>query len=327
MSTEPEVRESAEARVIPRAARGDNHWVMAWHRLRRKKLAMASLVFILVFYLSGIFAPLLAPYDYAAQDLNASFQDPSMAHPLGTDRLGRDVLSRLIWGARTSVIVSVMSVITGSIVFGVVMGLLAGYFGRWVDTAIMRVGEIFLAFPDILLVILIAATLRPRVVEIVGNIERATGIKGLVDSGAADYFVVFGALSVFSWVGMARLIRGQILTLRTLDFVNAAISLGASHKRIMFVHLLPNALNLILVSVTMGLGAAIGSELVLSWLGIGIRPPTPSLGVMIYENQGIQQFLAHPHVLIAPISVVSLVFFAFNLFGEGLVDALNPRAR
>jgi len=283
------------------------------------------LVYLLVVYLSGLFAPWVAPYDYRYQDLDAAWQGPSLSHPLGTDRLGRDIFSRIIWGARTAAIVSLAAVATGSLFLGLVLGSLAGYLGRWVDTLIMRLGDIFLAFPGLLLVIFIAATVKPRVVELARAAEDALGLRGLVASGVVDYFVVFGALSLFGWVGMARLIRGQVLSLRESQFVEAAWALGASTGRIIFRHLLPNALGPVIVMVSMAMGSAVTSEVVLSWLGVGIQPPNPSWGTMLWENQGMLR--AHPHLLLVPAAVVASVIFAFNLLGDGLNDALNPRAR
>ena len=319
--------EPVETRSVLRTATGESLAKLAFKRFIRKKVAMIGLFLVMTFYLTGIFAPVLAPYDYSAQNLDASFQRPNSQHWLGTDRLGRDILSRIMWGARTSVIVSLAAVATGSLVLGVVLGVLSGYVGGWVDTVIMRIGEIFLAFPSLLLVILLAATIRPRAESLVLRFEEISGIGGLVDSGLADYFLIFGSLSVFGWVGMARLIRGQILSLKERDYVLAAKALGASTRRIMFMHLFPNTINLIIVMLSLGLGGAIGSELVLSWLGIGVQPPRPSLGVMIWENQSISQLQTHPHALLSVIGVVVVVYFAFQLLGDGLNDALNPRAR
>lgn len=336
---------------------GKSLWVLGWERFRRKKLAMASLAIILLFYVGGIFAPALAPYSYSQQNLDNSFQPawvaqpvcavlnpifnptqrppqnpPDASHPLGTDRLGRDLLSRMLWGMRTSVIVSLATILTGSIFLGVGLGALAGYVGRWPDNLIMRVGEIFLAFPGLLLVMLISTTIRPRVLEGAQAFQEATGVRGLVESGFVDYMVVFGALAAFGWVGIARIIRGQILALREMDFVTAAQAMGARTGRILTIHVLPNTLNIIIIMLSTSLGGAIGSELVLSWLGIGIQPPTPSLGVMIWENQSqtllFEQLACRiSPVFLAPIFVASVVFFCFALLGDGLNDALNPRAR
>ena len=153
------------------------------------------------------------------------------------------------------------------------------------DTVVNRIGEVFLAFPGLLLVILIAATVRPRVVEWVRSIEDVTNIEGIVRVGIVDYFVIFGALAAFSWVGMQRLVRGQVLYIKESQYVEAAYATGASVWRILMVHLLPNLIGPVIVVVSMGMGAAGGSEIVLSWLGVGIQPPTPSLGVMIFESK------------------------------------------
>ncbi|MBI2866317.1 MAG: ABC transporter permease [Chloroflexi bacterium] len=299
-----------------------------WEALRRflrKRVAVVCLVFLLAVYLAGLFAPWVAPYDYRAQDLDAAWQGPSLSHFLGTDRLGRDIFSRIIWGARTAAIVSMAAVATGSLALGLVLGSLAAYLGRWVDTLIMRLGDIFLAFPGLLLVIFLAATLKPRAVELARGLEDSLGVQGIVASGVVDYFVVFGALALFGWVGMARLVRGQVLSLKQAQFVEAAQALGASHSRIIFRHILPNALGPIIVTVSMAMGSTVTSEVVLSWLGIGIQPPNPSWGTMLWENQGMLR--AHPHLLLVPAGVVALVVFSFNLLGDGLNDALNPRAR
>lgn len=304
---------------------GQNPWLLTGKRLARKRASMLGIVVISTFYLMGILAPWVAPFSYREQNLDRALEGPSTEHWLGTDRLGRDLLSRVVWGARTSVIVSVASVLSGTIFLGIFFGALAGYVGRWVDTVIMRAGEILLAFPELLLIILFAATLRPRFVEAVKAFERDSGISGLIESGAADYFILFTALSVFGWVGMARLVRGQFLSLKQQEFVLAAVAAGASNSRIVVLHLLPNTISPILVVVSMGLAGAIGAELFLSWLGIGVQPPTPSLGAMIAELGGQSSLQRHPHLLLGPVTVVGMVFFAFNLLGDGLNDALNPR--
>jgi len=326
---------------------------LGWERFLTKKLALFSLFLILLFYTGGVFGPMVAPYGYREQNLDNQFQpgwltqpfcvvtgifdpnrappkiQPSPEHLLGTDRLGRDLFSRMLWGMRTSVIVSFATIVTGSILLGVGLGALTGYFRGKLDGVVSRVGEVFLAFPGLLLVILISATVRPRVLEWArGN----PGLSGLVESGFVDYVTVFGAMSVFSWVGVSRIIRGQILLLREMDYVTAARALGAKTPRLLFVHLLPNTLNIIIIILSGALGGAIGSELVLSWLGVGIQPPQPSLALMIYENQSqsllVDQFACKvAPVFLAPIFLVSVVFFSFALLGDGLNDAFNPRSR
>ena len=315
-----------EDAVIMDGARGRSLWSHSLRRLLRKKVGMTCLVVISVIYLAGILAPWVTPYDYRMQDLSAIKEGPSWSHPFGTDRVGRDYLTRIIYGLRTTVIITIASILTGSLFLGIGLGLISGYFGKLVDSVIMRVGEVFLAFPGILLVLLIAATLRPRVVELARGFEDATGLN-IVSLGIVDYFVVFGSLAAFSWVGMARLVRGQVLYTKQAQYVEAAQAIGASTRRILAVHVLPNVLSPVIVLVSMGMGSAAGAEIVLSWLGIGIQPPTPSLGVMIFENGNISVLRTDPHLLLFPVGAITVLIFAFNLLGDALNDAFNPRAR
>ena len=316
-----------ERAIFKDEAAGRSLWAQSLRRLLRKKVGVACLVVIAVLYLAGILAPWVAPYDYREQDLSSVKEEPSLSHPFGTDRVGRDYLTRIIFGLRTTVIITVAAAITGTLFLGIGLGLVSGYFGKMADSVIMRVGEVFLAFPDILLVILIAATIRPRVVDWVRDFESATGIDGIVRLGIVDYVVVFGAMAAFSWVGMARLVRGQVLYLKQTQYVEAAQAVGASTRRILLVHVLPNVLSPVIVVVSMGMGTAAGTEIILSWLGIGIQPPTPSLGVMIFENGNISVLRTNPHLLLFPVGTITVVIFAFNLLGDALNDAFNPRAR
>ena len=308
-------------------AKGNSLFAQSIRRLLRKKVGMACLVVITLFYLAGILAPWITPYGFREQNFSIAKQGPSWSHPLGTDRLGRDMLTRIIYGLRTTVIITLASLVTGSLLLGVGLGLISGYFGKLVDLVIMRVGEVCLAFPGILLVILIAATVRPRVVEWVRSFEDVTGIDGIVRLGIADYLVVFGAMLPFGWVAMARLVRGQVLYIKENQYVEAARALGAPSRRILLVHILPNIIGPVIVVVSMGMGAAIGAEIVLSWLGIGIQPPTPSLGVMIWNASNAGFLRSDPHLLLFPVGAVTILIFAFNLLGDALNDSFNPRAR
>jgi len=266
----------------------------------------------------------VAPRSYTAQDLDHVFQGPSLAHPLGTDSLGRDVLSRVIWASRTTVIVTLATMVTGGLVLSVSLGLLAGYMGGKVDTAIMRVGDVFFALPGLPMLILINATLKPRVVEQawIQNLQDWLRVDGL-----ADYIVIFGALSLFAWVGGARVIRSQILALRETEYVVAARAMGASTWRVIFGHLLPNVSNIIIVGLSASLGAIAGTEIALTWFGVGIHDPTPSFGVMLYQGGSIRTLQAYPQLLLVPGAVVAALIFAFNLLGDALTDVLTPRAR
>jgi len=299
---------------------------IACRRLARKKIAMASIVFIFTFYLSGILAPALPIPSYTTQDLTQALKPPSLSHPFGTDRIGRDQLSRCMWASQTTVIVTVASIATGSLFLGIGLGLLSGYAGGWVDSAIMRTADLFAGLPTLLMIILINATLKDRIHALGRNVEDFTGLSGIVKSGAPDYFLVFGAVAIFSWVGTARIIRSRVLSLRETEFVMAARSVGASTGRILVRHLLPSVSNIILVGLSLGLASSAGSEIALTFFGVGIQPPHPSYGALIFEGSGLRQFHSFPWLLGFPVGIISVFFFAFNLLGDALTDILTPRA-
>jgi ABC-type dipeptide/oligopeptide/nickel transport system permease subunit len=326
-------REAAELAQIPSetSVSSISPMGLAWRRLVKKRVAMIALTFILIFYASGIFAPLLTeagviPH-YRTQNLEESLQGPSWSHLFGTDRLGRDQLSRCLWAAQTTVIVTVATLITGGLILAVSLGLISGYMGGWVDTVIMRVGDAFASLPGLLMLILINATLKGRVRSLAADVEDITGIGGIIASGAPDYLLVFGALSLFSWVGGARVIRSQILSLRETEFILAALSTGASTSRILFRHLLPNVSNIIIVSMSLGLAGIAGSEIVLAWFGVGIQPPHPSFGTLIFEATSVRTINVHPYLLAFPGAIVAGLFFSFNLLGDALTDVFTPKAR
>ncbi len=309
-------------------------WSQSLHRLFRKKIAVVCIITISIMYLAGSITVFGSPTPYGYNEQHLTIEEvkqgPSLAHPFGTDRLGRDLLTRVIYGLRTTVIITLISLLTGSLILGISLGLISGYFEGWADLVIMRIGEIFLSFPGLLLVILIAATIKPRVRDWVSEwapgFESFSGID-LISLGIVDYFVIFGAMSAFSWVGMARLVRGQVLHVKQSQYIEAARAMGASNYRILVYHVMPNIISPVIVLVSMGMGATAGSEIILSWLGIGIQPPTPSLGVMIFENGSIGVLRSDPHLIMFPIMTVTILIFAFNLLGDALNDALNPRAR
>jgi peptide/nickel transport system permease protein len=303
---------------------------LAWRRLVKKRIAMIALAFIVTFYVAGtgasVFTSVGLISSYREQDLEQALQGPSIHHPFGTDRLGRDQLSRVVWASRTTVIVTAATLMTGGLLLAVTLGLISGYVGGWVDTLIMRIGDTFASLPTILMLILINATLKDRVRDLARDIQNLTGIDGIVSSGAPDYFLVFGALSLFGWVSGARIIRSQILALRETEFILAARMVGASTRRIMFRHLLPNVANIIIVSLSLGLAGIAGSEIVLTWFGVGIQPPHPSFGAMIFEASSVRTINQHPHLLLFPGAVVAGLLFSFNLLGDALTDVFTPKA-
>ena len=303
-----------------------SYWAISLRRLLRKKIGLTCLSVILVMYGAGILAPLVTPYGYNDQNLSIAKQGPSGNHPFGTDRLGRDQMTRIIYGLRTTVIITVVTLVTGSLALGITLGLLAGYFGKYVDTLIMRVGEVTSAFPEIFLVLIIISTIKAPITNWVRSIEDVLGFD-IVSLGVVDYLVLSLALTIFSWFGMARLVRGQVLQVRENQYVEAARSIGAGTPRILFRHVLPNVMGPVIVTVSAGLAAVAGSEILLSFLGIGIQPPTPSLGLMIFENGSISVLRSNPHLLLFPVLTLSVLLFTFNLLGDAVNDAFNPRAR
>lgn len=297
-----------------------SRWWDFGRRFARNPLAVLGLFIALGMVFIGVFAPWLAPYDPNEINYTMVEQMPSLRHPLGTDDHGRDQLSRIIWGARTAIIVAPSATIVG-LVLGLILGSAAGYYGGWLDGLVMRAADVMFAFPGLLFAILIAATIEPRVEGWLLGFE---SLRSFVKAGYAELLVVILALSLVGWAGLARLIRGQILKLRQEQFIEAAYATGVTPWRIITRHLLPNALAPIIVSISMGFGSAILAETTLSFLGIGINPPTPSWGIMIRQNLNFWRHPAAPVLLWFPGLVVASLVFAFNFVGDGLHEALNP---
>jgi ABC-type dipeptide/oligopeptide/nickel transport system permease subunit len=292
-------------------------------RLLRRPVAVVAICVIIALYITGILAPWIAPHDFDTIDLNSRYAGSTSEHPLGADELGRDLLSRIIWSLQTTVIISIAVMVTGGLVFGISLGLLSGYLGGWVDGLIMRVGEVLISVPTILLLLIIIATLQDRVDDLFAGVEDFTGIEGL-----DRYFLLGAALSIFSWVGMARLIRSQTLSLRETSYVVAARGAGASTPRILFRHLLPNVTNIIIVVITASLGAAAAAEIGLTFLGLGIELPQASFGLMISDYaQDPTNIREHPTLILYPLVVIAALILSFNLLGDVLTDIMSPRRR
>lgn len=315
-----------ETGSLAASQRGRNYLSISLRRLLSNKVGVACLSVIFLLYGAGILAPVVTPYGYNDQDLTNVKQPPSLEHPFGTDRLGRDILTRVIYGLRTTVILTIVTVTTGSLFLGISLGLIAGYFGRLADTIIMRVGEVSTAFPELLLVLIIISSLRPPMVEWLRGVESFLGVR-FIYLGIADYFVLSLALAIFSWFGMARLVRGQVLQAREEEYVTAARSIGCRTPRLLLRHLLPNVMGPVIVTVSASLGTVAGSEALISFLGIGIQPPVPSLGLMIFENGSLSVLRTTPHLLMYPVGVLTILLFTFSLLGDAVNDAFNPRAR
>jgi len=255
---------------------------------------------VLIMVVMAVFAPLVAGHDPNAIDLINLLEPPSRAHWLGTDVEGRDVWARLVYGARVSLGVGIVSQSIAA-TLGVTLGLLAGYYGGWIDELVMRLADVTLAFPTLLLLIAMAAALQPSM------------------------GVVFVTIGVVGWAGMARLVRGQVLVVRGLEYVQAARSLGIKSPRIMLRHVLPNVAGPVIIAATLGIAGAIMAEAALSFLGLGVQPPTASWGSMIADARDLDQLRSAPWTSIAPGLAIGAAVLGFNLLGDALRDALDVR--
>lgn len=273
-------------------------WSDALRRLLANRLAVFGLAVIALMSFIAVFAGLLAPHDPTFQDYGAVFEAPGQNHPLGTDNLGRDTFSRLLFGARTSLTVGIFAqVILVSI--GLPLGAVAGFFGGKVDNSLMRFVDIIYAFPDLLLIILLRSIF------------------------GGSIFMIFVAIGLVEWTGLARLTRGQVLNLKGQDYVLAARAMGARWHEMLARHLVPNGISPIIVAMVFGIPRAIFAEAALSYIGIGVQPPTPSWGTMVQE--GYQAILAFPHLILSPALAIGVTTLAFTFLGDGLRDALDPR--
>lgn len=290
----------------PTIANEDDHYIISspwkdtYRQLRKNKFALLGFFIIIGFLLLGLLAPLLTPYGYQDQVLTDRLQAPSASHWLGTDDVGRDIFTRIAYGARISMQVGLFAV-TGALVFGTLLGIIAGYFGRWIDMLISRIFDIMLAFPSILLAIAIVAIL-------------GASLQNALIAIAIINIPIFG-----------RLVRSRVISLREEEFILAAKAQGMRNGRIIFGHILPNSLAPVIVQTTLGFGTAILEAAALGFLGLGAQPPTPEWGKMLADSRDFIQLA--PWTLIAPGVSIMLVVLGFNLIGDGLRDALDPRMK
>ncbi|MFD2371844.1 ABC transporter permease [Brevibacillus sp. GCM10020057] len=275
-------------------------WADVWRRLKMNKVAMVSLIFIAVLVVAAIVVPFVTTNDYFTTDLAGKNKKPSAEHWFGTDDLGRDMFVRIWYGARISLEVGLAAAFI-DLVIGVIWGGLAGFYGGKVDEILMRIADILFAIPYLLVVILLMVVLEPGVGTIII------------------------ALTITGWIGMARIVRGQMLQLKSQEFVLAARSLGADSKRLIFKHLIPNALGPIIVTLSLTVPSAIFAESFLSFIGLGVAAPVASWGTM--SSEGLSAMKYYPWRLMFPAVFISVTILAFNLFGDGLRDAVDPRLR
>ncbi|MRG87887.1 ABC transporter permease subunit [Salinibacillus xinjiangensis] len=269
-------------------------------KLVTNKMSLVGGIIVLIYFVAAVFAPWIAPYDPLGIDLPNKLQPPTADHWMGTDDKGRDILSRIIYGSRLSLTVGVVSVLIGAF-FGIALGLISGYYGKFVDTVIMRIIDVLLAFPGILLALAIISALGP------------------------DLINVMIAVGIFSVPTFARIVRGSTMTLKKVEYIDAIKALGASDFRIIFLHILPNIMSPIIVQGTLRLATAILTAAGLSFLGMGAQPPSPEWGAMLSDGR---TFLwSAPHVATFPGLAIAIIVIAFNLLGDGLRDALDPRMK
>lgn len=281
------------------------YWAHAWNRLKSNKVALVSLIVIVIVILAAAIYPMVSPYTYEAQNLANTNQSPGGEHLFGTDHLGRDLLVRTMYGARYSLIIAFAATFI-NLVIGVVYGGVAGFVGGKVDNLMMRIVDILYSIPTIIYVVLLMAAFKSD-----GG-ETNTGLGTIIL-----------ALSISYWVGMARIVRGDILQLKQQEFVLAARSLGASKIRILFRHLIPNCMGSILVTLTLLIPQAIFTEAFLSFLGLGLNAPLASLGTL--ANDAMKTIYSYPYQLLFPAAMICIIILAFNLLGDGLTEALDPK--
>ncbi len=304
--------------LVPRVS---SPTVQLLRRVARNVPALLGALVIIGMVVVALFAPFIAPYPYDQTNLGIVEQGPSAAHWFGTDALGRDMFSRVVWGARSAVFVIVMVTFV-DLVLGLPLGAAAGYFGGWIDTLVMRVADILFAFPGLLFVFFIAATIKPGLL----TWAKSIGLGELAKSGYLDYAVVIIALGVIGWAGLARLIRAQVLTVKEREFVISARAVGVPTWKVILRHVLPNSIAPVIVALSMGMGDIALSEGYLSFLGIGLPPPAPSWGNILADNAG-RYWRTFPQMIwlvLIPGLVLAAVVFAFNFLGDGLNEALTP---
>ena len=294
----------------------------AMRRLMANKLALAGLIVVLLVIFIAIIGPLITPYDFLSQDLNLRNKPPSAAHWFGTDDLGRDVLSRVIYGARTAVIVAI-SVTVLSYLIGIVLGSLAGYLGGKVDAFVVWLIDVFMSIPSLLLVIVVNVSVKPVLVNWMDAKFLETQNQFFRNTTWVDFAIVFGSLALIKWPKAARIIRGQILSIKNKNYVVAARALGVPTSKIIKRYIIPNSIGPFIVSISSTLGEAMVLESSFSFLGVGVKPPIPSWGNMI--SDGLRVWQVYPHILAAPALVLAIVTISFSFLGDGLNDALNPR--
>jgi len=297
-------------------------WRDAWERLIRNRLAVIGLIIVVILLFAALFGPYLTPYDFLSQNLDERNLPTSWAHWFGTDDLGRDVFSRVLYGARTAFFVAIVVTFI-AVIIGSVLGVLAGYIGGNIDRFIMWLADVTMSIPNLLLVVVINTSIKPPLARWMETQYLETLNPIYRNTMWIDFILVFGSMALITWPPYARLMRAQVLSIRSRPYVTAAKAIGLPARQIMWRHIAPNALGPLIVAVSAGLGTAMVLESAFSFLGVGVTPPIPSWGNMI--SDGLRVWQHYPHLLAAPAAVLGLATVAFSFLGDGLNDALNPR--
>ena len=284
-------------------------WKIVGLRLKKNKMAMLGLYLLIFMVAMSIFGPIISPYNMETIDFTNTNVKPSLAHPLGTDEIGRDILTRLMYGGRVSIMVGVVAVIL-ELLIGIILGGISGYYGGVIDAIIMRIVDIFMCFPSLPFLIMLSAVMSDWKVP-----------------PQYRMFIVMFILGLLGWPGICRLVRGQILSLREQEFMQAVEALGIRDRKRIFGHLLPNTMAAIIVTATLGIGGAILAESALSYLGLGVTPPVPSWGQMIQAVNDMYTFQYKPWTWMPAGICILITVVAINLFGDGLRDALDPKLK
>jgi len=299
-----------------------NLWKDAFRRLCKNKMSVLGGIIIIILVILSIFAPYIAPYHYADGSFMNNYEKPGEKYLLGADFMGRDVLSRIIYGTRISLSVGMIGALT-SFFIGVLYGLISGYYGGKVDNVMMRIVDIMYGFPTLLLIILMMVLFKSTFA--VTTPGTFAGTLSDIDKSFGGLFFIFIGIGITAWIGMARIARGMALSLREKEYVEAARATGNSNFKIMIKHILPNLIGPCIVAVTLQIPRYITFEAFLSFIGLGVNPPTPSWGMMISE--GYKAIRSNPHLALYPGLALAITMLAFNFLGDGLRDALDPRMK
>ena len=342
------IQERAQARMLQREQRVANLWLDAWRRLIKNKAALLGGAIIVLLILAALFAPLITPMHYAEGDSVENYTIPTWLAPilpgnveayatisnkflLGADFLGRDLYTRIVYGARVSLPVGFIGAFT-ALFIGLIYGSISGYYGGKVDNTMMRIVDIMYAFPTMLLIILLMAFFKSSFgsAQQPGSVAYTFNqvnhfVDGLLGLEGGGMLFIFMGIGITAWMGVARLTRGQILSLKEKEFIEASHMIGARDMRVITRHILPNILGPLIVTVTLYIPGYITTEVFLSFIGLGVDPPTPSWGAMI--SDGSRGMRSYPHLVLFPAIALALTMFAFNFLGDGLRDALDPRMK